>query len=380
MSYAASLLATYPSSYGPSTLLSDDLVNHSTFDHLYQTKVPYMSSGRLLSDDLAFNQINYDTKAYHPPLYSIGNSTSVYPTTNYAKTLVTNQRKLGPPNDSFASLNDITEYSDSLATASNTNTASSVARSINDNYMDGPMNMFLNYQPNSNRMSNSTNDSPQIKSNWNSPQTKQNVQLGKIKAKSTTRTQPSTIIQKQLSANELNDDITPVQSPQPPMILTKQTSQLQRNTTVNDMSKQTSSIDIQAWVNDAKKESSVDEKAAEQAWSVKIDQLHHVQAQRVKEKAKSSRALPLAPKKIDNKKVRNKPKSITDTTHQMSHDSYFDSIFDDRDFFRNPLTNDYLLNSSYQQQPISKRNKLTTNSLSMLFLLIEFLFFLRFIN
>jgi hypothetical protein len=362
MSYAASLLATYPSSYGPSTLLSDDLVNHSTFDNLYQTKVPYMTSGRLLSDDLAFDQINYNTKTYRPSLYPIGNPTSVYSTTNYKKPLVKNQFKTVPPNDSFASLNDVTEYSGSLATASNTNTASSIARSINDNYTDGPMNMFLNYEQNYNRMSNSTNDSSPIKSNWSSPQTKQKVQSDKTKTKSTS-------IQKKSSADEYNNDLTPVQSPQLSMTLIKQPSELQRNTTINDMSKQTSSIDIQTWINDAKKESSVDEKAAEQAWSVKIDQLHHVQAQRVKEKAKSSRALPLVPKKVDNKQVQNKTKSH-DTTYQISHDSYFDSLFDDRDFFRNPVINDYPLNSSYHQQPISKKNKFTTNSLSKLFIMI----------
>ena len=83
MSYATSLLATYPSSYGPSTLLSDDLVQRSPLDNLYPSSVPYMSSGRLLSDDLAFNQINYDSTTYRPPLYSITNSSSVYPTTNY---------------------------------------------------------------------------------------------------------------------------------------------------------------------------------------------------------------------------------------------------------------------------------------------------------
>ena len=66
-----------------------------------------------------------------------------------------------PPNDSFASLNDITEYSDSLGTASNTNTASSIARSINDNNMNGPMNMFPNHQQNYNQLLNDVNNNSQ---------------------------------------------------------------------------------------------------------------------------------------------------------------------------------------------------------------------------
>lgn len=356
MSYAASLLATYPSSYGPSTLLSDELVTRSSFDPLYPSSLPYMSSGRLLSDDLAFSQLNYDTPSYRPPIYPLSNQTSVYPKTNYPATFSRPQRQTVPPNDSFASLNDITEYSDSLATASNTNTASSVARSINGNYMDGPMNMFSNYPQNPNRMSDSSQQQqqPQQKSIWNSPPVKQ-----KPKPKSTTtRTQPPLNIQKKSPTEEVNDDLTPVPSPH------------QRNATITEMSKQTSSIDIQAWVNDTK-HSPIDEKAAEQAWSVKMSQLHQAQIQREKEKAKSSRALPIQQKKPDNRSLTNKTKSITDTksrdtTYQATHDSYLDSLFDG-DFFRKPLTTDYSLNTSYQQPTNKTKNKLTTSSFRKLF-------------
>lgn len=360
MSYAASLLATYPSSYGPSSLLSDEFITNPSFDNLYRSNVPYMSSGRLLSDDLAFNQLNYDAPTYRPPLYSLSNSTSVYPPTNYQKNLIKNQRTIVPPNDSFASLNDITEYSDSLATASNTNTASSVARSINGNYNDGPMNMFTTYPQNPNRLSNNTNESSQFKSVWNSPQVKSN----KIKPKSTTvRSQPSVAIQKKSPADEFNNDLTPVQSP-------PQINPLQRNPTVTETSKQTSSIDIQAWVNETKKEAPEDNKAAQEAWSVKMGQLHQAQIQREKDKAKSSRALPIPPKKLDNKSMTNKTKSITDSksrdsTYQIPQESYFDSLFEG-DYFRNQLITDYSLSSSYQQ-PTTKKTKLTTSSLSKLF-------------
>jgi hypothetical protein len=360
MSYATSLLAAYPSSYGPSTLLSDDLVGRSPFDNLYPSSVPYMSSGRLLSDDIAFNQITHDTSTYRPPLYSISNSTSVYPTNNYQ----TNWHKPMPSNDSFALSNDITEYSDSLATASNTNTASSVARSINGYTMSGPMNMFSNHQQNYNPIVNDfNNNNSQQQSMWNSPQTKKKGQTNDVKPKSTlkqqpqstkTRTQPSTVAQKK----PVDDDLTPVQSPRAP--LTKQ-----QNGTINQIEKQPSSVDIQAWLNDTKKDSPIDDAAAEQAWSVKIGQLHMTQAQREKEKAKSSRALPNPPKKVDNKPIGSKTKPINDTksrdpNYQIQQDSYFDSLFDG-DYFRN----DYAGNSSYHQ-PLSTKPKLSNNSLSKL--------------
>jgi hypothetical protein len=268
----------------------------------------------------------------------------VYPTTTYSKPLATNQRKF-PPNDSFASLNDITEYSDSLATASNTNTASSMARSI-----DGPMNMFSNYNP---LLNNDDDLNPPVQSIWSVPKAKPKVQAHEIKGKSTTRTNPPTISQKKSPRDELDNDITPVQSP-------KQQNPLPKTTANTEMNKQSPAIDIQAWVNDTEKASPIDEKAAEQAWSVKIGQLHQVQAQREKDKAKSSRALPIPPKKVDAKsKPTIDPKS-RDPNYQVNSESYFDSLFDG-DYFRKPNSNDYSVTSSLLQST-SKKNKFTTNS------------------
>jgi hypothetical protein len=289
-----------------------------------------MSSGRLISDDIAFNQISQDTSTYRPPLYSITNSSSVYPTKNYQN----NWNRPVASNDSFALSNDITEYSESLGTASNTNTASSVARSINGYTMSGPMNMYnTNHQQNYNQPGNVVNNNSQHQSMWSSsPQTKKKGQTNEIKPKTTFKKQPQaakTQIQSQTNIKKkpLNDDTTPIQSPK-------------------QIEKQPSSINIEAWLNESKKESPIDETAAEQAWSVKIGQLHMTQAQREKEKAKSTRALPIAPK------------------YQVPHDSYFDSLFDG-DYFRK-TSNDYSLNSSYQQ-PKSTKNKLSTNSFSKLF-------------
>lgn len=354
MSYAESLLATYPSSYGASNLLSDDLVQRTNYDNIYPSSVPYMSSGRLLSDDLAFNQLNYDSKPYRPSLYPLPDSTTVYPKPKYPKQVATNQRKVAPPpHDSYVSLNDITEYSDSLATASNTNTASSVARSFN-----GPMNML----PNQNRVPSYDNDTPPIQSTWNPPKPKPKPKgpTNNIKGKSTTNSKPSTVAQKKPPVKEFDEDATPVPSPRPQ-------GQAAKKPAVDEYDRQSPAIDIQAWVNETEKSSPVDEAAAEQAWTMKIDQLHHAQAQREKEKTKSSRALPLPPKKVDSKPVTSKSKSIADsksrdTTHQAGSDSYFDSLFDG-DYFR-PLpgsTNDYAMNHSFQQTP-GKKSKPTATS------------------
>ncbi len=341
MSYAASLLATYPASYGPTNLLSDDFVQRTSYDNLYPSKVPYMSSGRLLSDDLAFNQLNYDSKAYGSSIYPLPNSQAVY-----SKPVATNQRKF-PPHDSFASLNDISEYSDSLATASHTNTASSMARSI-----DGPMNNpFSNYNP----LLNNDNDGgmPPGQSIWNSPKAKSKGPVHEIKGKPTTRTNPPTISQKKPPEDEFDNDITPVQSP-------RQHNVVPKNASLTEMTKPSPAIDIQAWVNDTEKVSTINEKAAEQAWSIKIDQLHQAQAQREKDKVKASRALPIPPKKVDTKhKPTIDPKS-RDTTYQTNSESYFDSLFDG-DYFRKSTSNDYSIDSSLLHST-SNRKKFTNNS------------------
>ncbi|CAF2531957.1 unnamed protein product [Rotaria sp. Silwood2] len=372
MSYATSLLAAYPASYDTSTLLSDNLVSRSSYDNLYQPSVvPYGSTDRLLSDDLAFNPITHDISTYRPPLYSLSNSTSVFPTTKYQNSTLNNFHRPLPPNDSLASLNDITEYSESLVTASNTNTASSVARSINDNNMSGPMNILAHQQQNYNQTLNVVDSNQQSKSIWSSTQTKKKGQSDEMKKKSTlknptqtttVRTQPSTGAHKDSSNDKLNDDITPVQSP---LALTKQQNHLQRNATIAEIGKQPPSIDIQAWVNDTKKASPIDAKVAEQTWSVKIGQLHMVQAQHEKDKAKSSRALPHAPKKVDNKPFASKTKPVTDTkphepTYETTqHDSYFDTLFDG-DFFRKPSTNNYSISSSFHHSKPTK-SKLTSS-------------------
>ncbi|CAF3384653.1 unnamed protein product [Rotaria socialis] len=355
MSYATSLLAAYPSSYGASTLFSDNLVQRSSFDNVYHPPVGgYGGTDRLFSDDFAFN---HNQTTYHPPLYSISNPTSVFPTQNYENSPVGSYRHQPlPSNDSYALLNDIPEYSESLVTASNTNTASSIARSLHENKTNLPINKFPNQPPNYTHTSNDGHGNQPMKSVWSSTKTKTKTKGGQLddtKKKPllkqqpgliTGHTQPSTGTQKDSTTDKLNDDLTPVQSPHLP---------------------QPPTIDIQEWVNRTKKESPTEDKDAEQAWTVKIDHLHMVQAQHEREKTKSVRPLPNAPKKIENKTaVVNKKKPAVDVKPHDSkyqHESYFDTLFDG-DYFRKPSTNNYSISSSFQNGK-STINKLA-NSLN----------------
>ncbi|CAF3364329.1 unnamed protein product [Rotaria socialis] len=355
MSYATSLLAAYPSSYGASTLFSDNLVQRSSFDNVYHPPVGgYGGTDRLFSDDFAFN---HNQTTYHPPLYSISNPTSVFPTQNYENSPVGSYRHQPlPSNDSYALLNDIPEYSESLVTASNTNTASSIARSLHENKTNLPINKFPNQPPNYTHTSNDGHGNQPMKSVWSSTKTKTKTKGGQLddtKKKPllkqqpgliTGHTQPSTGTQKDSTTDKLNDDLTPVQSPHLP---------------------QPPTIDIQEWVNRTKKESPTEDKDAEQAWTVKIDHLHMVQAQHEREKTKSVRPLPNAPKKSENKTaVVNKKKPAVDVKPHDSkyqHESYFDTLFDG-DYFRKPSTNNYSISSSFQNGK-STINKLA-NSLN----------------
>ncbi|CAF0743164.1 unnamed protein product [Didymodactylos carnosus] len=129
MSYTSGLLSyPYPS------LLTDDL---STPLGFYESSLPY----RFLSNNSTNVSLNQDL-SYKP----IGGYQS-YRTTNYASLsspLATYRSPhwsvLHSNQNSFSSLNDFSEYSESLATASNT--ASSVARSI----INGPSLLTTTYQ------------------------------------------------------------------------------------------------------------------------------------------------------------------------------------------------------------------------------------------
>jgi hypothetical protein len=320
MSYATSLLMAYPPPYGPSTLLSDDLVQRSSLGAYYEPSVRY---SRLRSDDLAYNQLGLGP-------------------TNYRISSITNWQ-------TDTSLYNVREYSESLTTKSNTNTASSIPRSIDENNFNEITNIFPNYQQNYNRLLNNVDRSPHLTTIW-SP-TRPRILKNDEKPTPTHRSLPelsATIEQKKSPIEELKKDTTPIPSPPPPSPLpplsTKQENNLQTSPTLVEIEKKRSSVDIHAWLTENKAE-----KPPEQAWTIKIDQLHTVQAQREKEKAKLSRALPSITKKVDNK-----PRI---TSFQRRDESYFDSLFDGN-YYRKTSTNQQSSNSSYSQ------NKSTGNSFS----------------
>lgn len=329
MSYATSLLMAYPPPYGPSTLLSDDLVHRSSLGAYYEPNLPYRSGSRLLSDEFTLGR---NPTTYH---------TLSYP--DYRTSSITNWQRDIPAQTSYTSLNNVREYSESLGTTSNTNTASSMARSIDENNYNGPTNIFPNYQQSYNRLLNEKDRSAQLTKIWSPTRANEN------KLPSAHRSIPkvsSTIEQKKSPIQELKDDTTPIPSLPPPPILTKQ----ENNPTL--IEPEQPSVDIETWLNESKIETSKAEKSDEQVWPNKIDQLHTKQAQREKEKAKLSRALPNLTNKIDNK-----PRI---TSFQRKNDSYFDSLFDGN-YFRKTSTNQQNYSLSYRRDPS------TTNSFSKFF-------------
>jgi hypothetical protein len=371
MSYATSLLMAYPPPYGPSTLLSDDLVQRSSRGPFYESSVPYMSSNRLYSDSLTYNPIGLGSTSYQPSAYS------QYPSTNYRTSTITDWHRDVPPHNSYGTMNNIREYSDSLGTTSNTHTASSLAHSINDNNQHNSTNVFPNYQQSYNRLLNDTDRSPHLTTIWSPSRPKIPTNDEKSTSHHHSLPEPPTpIVQKKSPIQEPKTDRTPVPSPSPPprsppappLILTKQENDLQRNPTLVEIENHQPAVDIQAWLSETKDEKPPqDDKAAEQAWTVKIDQLHTIQAQREKEKAKASRALPNITKKNDNKSISNKSSAANDnkireTSFQMRNNSYFDSLFDGN-FYRKTSTNQQSSNSS-QQRSLPTRNPSTIKSTS----------------
>jgi len=357
MSYATSLLMAYPPPYGPSTLLSDDLVQQSSLRAFYEPPVPYTSGNRLFSDNFTYNPIGLDPISYRSSTYQN------FPSTNYRTPLITNWQADIPGQTSYASINNVREYSESLDTASSTNTASSLAHSIDENNINGTMNMFPNYQQNYNRVLNDVNRSPHLTTIW-SP-TRPKITTNDEKPALTHRSVPelsATIGRKKSLTEELKKDTTPIPStpppPPPPPVLTNQENNLQRNPTLLEIERQPPSLDIQAGLSESKPQLPNNEKPAEEVWTDKIDQLHTTQAQREKEKekAKSSRALPNIKKTVDNKPKVNDNKTRI-TSFQRRNDSYFDILFDGN-YLRKTSNNQQNSNVSYQQ------NKSTTNLFS----------------
>ncbi|CAF4115313.1 unnamed protein product [Rotaria magnacalcarata] len=325
MSYGTSLLASYPLSYDLSTLASDDFVQRSSFGTFYEPSASYSTSGRLLSDELAYgNQVGLGSTSYRSSIYSH------LPPTNYRTSSTTDWRRDILPQNSYTALNNVREYTESLETSSNTNRTSSVTRSINDNNINGPLSsIFPNYQQSYNLSYNDSSRSPRINTIWNPLRTKIHKHDENLTPTHRIISEYSTASARKTSPIEVaKKDRTPAPSAPTPIALTRQenhhhtyppsTDTEKHHHTYppsTDTEKHHSSANVETSSNEKKDETLTDEKKDEtladekndeQAWTTKIDKLHIMKAQREKDKAKLTRALPVLPKKNDNKPIINK--------------------------------------------------------------------------
>ncbi|CAF1934988.1 unnamed protein product [Rotaria magnacalcarata] len=398
MSYGTSLLASYPLSYDLSTLASDDFVQRSSFGTFYEPSASYSTSGRLLSDELAYgNQVGLGSTSYRSSIYSH------LPPTNYRTSSTTDWRRDILPQNSYTALNNIREYTESLETSSNTNRTSSVTRSINDNNINGPLSsIFPNYQQSYNLSYNDSSRSPRINTIWNPLRTKIHKHDENLTPTHRIISEYSTASARKTSPIEVaKKDRTPAPSAPTPIALTRQenhhhtyppstdtekhhhtypppTDTEKHHHTYppsTDTEKHHSSANVETSSNENKDETLTDEKKDEtladekndeQAWTTKIDKLHIMKAQREKDKAKLTRALPVLPKKNDNKPIINKStvvaqdNSAREASFQMRSGTYFDSLFDGN-FFRKSSTNQQQLSPSHQRT-VALRNKPYSNS------------------
>ena len=350
MSYAAGLHTT---SY-PSTLLSDGYVQRSSFDNMYPPTMSYTNdnNNRLLRDDIAYKPIpsmQYgpsQSNGYHPN--PPGNA---WPSSHQVP-------------DQLMSMNDITEYSESMGTASNTNTASSVARTIEDQQLYGTMKKPTKYPPNPmwNQKQMPVNTTTTTTTNTKKPLFDEPKRAPQYRAapKPTKKAPPHHPV------DHSKDDLTPVPASQA------------RLTTMHDMDQPTHSRNIEAWLNDSKKDLNSDDFTAEQVWSDKINQLHMVQAQREKDKIKSSRALPNDTKKFEGKSNVNPSRQTMGNKSQEKQPgpySHFDTLFDG-DYYH-PTNYSSHPNYPPQPKPKPKRPKPLTSESFLYFSMHHSLFHLQ---
>jgi hypothetical protein len=359
---------SYPSPYGPSPLVSDEFVQRSSLGTFYGPTLSYMSGRRLASDTFAYNRLGLGPTIYRPSAY-------LHFPIDYRISSIPDWQRDIPGQISYGSLNNVREYSESLGTASNVGTASSIARSIDETSYNASMKIFPDYQSSYNRLLNDVD-----RTIWRPPtRSKSSMNDEKpIRSKSSTNDEKLTstnrslpelsapVVRKESPIEELKKDTAPIPSSPPASSSRPVSIKQESKSTLIENEKRKPSVDVQKWLNKTPKdekqqptvdvktrlnepkiESSKDEKSDEQAWIVKIDKLHTIQARREKERTKLSHPLPNPTNNFDNK-----PHI---TSLQRKNESYFDTIFDGN-YFRKTSINQQNFNSSYQ------RNKPITNS------------------
>lgn len=319
MSYATSLLMAYPPPYGPSTLLSDDLVQRSSYPAYYEPQ-GYRSDSRLLSDNFIYSSNVVGPMSYR----SLTNS-------NFPS--ITDWQRDIP---AYPSMGNVREYSDSLGTASDTTTASSLVQPVEEN-------VFPNYQPGYNRYPTERERSSHMSKVW-SPTRPSKLSAHEDQPVTTTfRSLPDFPPTKKSPFESMTKDATPVPNTR------KEDIHFPREGTLIDIEREPT-VDVQNWLHETKKDSPVDQNIPEEtAWIDKIDQLHTTQAHREKEKVKATRALPAPPKKIEHKPSPTHENRSRVPSYENRSETYFDAIFDGN-FYRKPSTNQQRFGPSYQQK------------------------------
>ena len=325
MSYATSLLMAYPPPYGPSTLLSDDLVQRSSFPAYYEPP-SYRSHSRLLSDNFIYNSNTFAPMSYRSLTHSN------FPT-------ITDWQQEIP---AYPSTNNVREYSDSLGTASNTNTASSMAQPIEDN-------IFPNYQSGYQLFSTELDRSSHLSKTGTPTRSKLSAHDDQP-ITTTFRSLPD--LSTTHHHHQYQSKRSPFEGSAKDVLPTsrKEENHFPREATLLDIERQPL-VDTQHRSHESKKDSASEKNhtTEQTAWNDKIDQLHTTQAQREKEKIKASRALPVAPKKTEHKTSPTHENRSRMPSYEHRSETYFDSIFDGN-FYRKSSTNQQKFVTSYHQK------------------------------
>ena len=302
MNYETSLLTNYPSSYGSSKLLSDDLVASSAMAPLYGSSLPYSSGHRLFSDDLVYNELGLPPAGYASSTYAN------YSPRNYQISTRTHRSVAEPPLlQAQLPLQDVREYSASLETFSNTTTASTVAHSMPEKHPKAAP-----------------------------PPPAQQLANGVHRVVPTTQEKPSEPHRPRptVSPNPIEKKVVvvpPKKERSPPTVPSEtHYHHLQRAGTKIDIPKQQSSVDVHAWLTEPRQETPIEEEPVRPP----VREEHARQPpplQREKEKDKASHALPSISKPAERSPAGSKASKAkdekADAAFLMRHDSYFDSLF-----------------------------------------------------
>lgn len=340
MNYETSFLTNYPTSYGSTKLLSDDLVASSSVAPLYGSSLPYSSGHRLLSDDLVYNELGLPPAGYSSSTYAnYSPRTYQIPSRTHRSLAESSLLQAQLP------IQDVREYSASLDTFSNTTTtASTAAHSMPDKQS----------KPAPHRVANVIDRPAPVATTFTTQE----------KPNDTHRSRPAV----SPTPVEKKPVVPPTKKQRSPPTMPPETHhQLQRAGTKIDIPKQQSSVDVHAWLTEPRQDSSIDEEPVEHV-RLPVKEAPPAHVQREKEKEKVSHTLPSISKPAEKpspagSKTSKMKDEKAEAAFLMRHDSYFDSLFQGNPI-RKPPANPPNSNASYQQ-PFTARTKPPVNPIRL---------------